>query len=526
MTMKCRSNIDDAFRPCRIGVLLPVMLGVALGSTGDGAWGQCEVAKLLPDDLFSNSQIGRILDISGDIAVIGSDYDFENGSYAGAAYVYRFEGLFWTFQQKLLAPDGEPGDRFGITVAAREGMIAIGASGDDDYGENAGAVYVFEFDGKCWILQSKIHPDDTGPGHGFAGVAISGDTMLVGAAGDDVHGIYSGSAYIFRFDGSQWLQEDKLVPEIGHPYDYFGARVDLYGDVALIGAWGDDTHGQESGSANVFRFNPKTSEWVEEQRFEPNGSGTYQLFASTVAVWGDTVLIGARGDDDAGFNAGATYAFHYDGSEWSLVQKILPPSDGLYLGFGWSVTMFANTAVIGLEWLPSSAGAAEVYRNIGSIWEPQQMLVPSDGEGGDQFGFEVAMSGDTVVIGSRWDDDGAYAGGSAYIFDLDQPILDCNDNLVDDVCETAAGISFDCNANSVPDECDIASGDSSDVNGNGIPDECDADLDGDGSVGVKDLLILLGSWGPCDDCNDCIADLDGDCTVGVGDLLILLGNWG
>ena len=86
----------------------------------------------------------------------------------------------------------------------------------------------------------------------------------------------------------------------------------------------------------------------------------------------------------------------------------------------------------------------------------------------------------------------------------------------------------DCNNNGVLDECDIADGFSRDDNNNGIPDECEipGDLDGDGSVGVKDLLILLGSWGSCDDCNDCIADLDGDCTVGVGDLLILLGNWG
>ncbi len=52
------------------------------------------------------------------------------------------------------------------------------------------------------------------------------------------------------------------------------------------------------------------------------------------------------------------------------------------------------------------------------------------------------------------------------------------------------------------------------------------DLDGDGSVGVADLLILLASWGPCDDCDDCPADLDGNCTVGVSDLLILLANWG
>ncbi len=90
------------------------------------------------------------------------------------------------------------------------------------------------------------------------------------------------------------------------------------------------------------------------------------------------------------------------------------------------------------------------------------------------------------------------------------------------------GLNTDCNVNLIPDSCDIADGTSLDQNNNGIPDECETlgDIDGDGSVGVKDLLILLGSWGPCDDCNDCPADLDGDCSVGVKDLLILLGNWG
>ena len=92
------------------------------------------------------------------------------------------------------------------------------------------------------------------------------------------------------------------------------------------------------------------------------------------------------------------------------------------------------------------------------------------------------------------------------------------------------GNDVDCNFNLIPDSCDIASGTSRDVNGNGIPDECESpgipgDIDGDGSVGVKDLLILLGDWGPCADCDGCIADLDDDCTVGVKDLLILLANW-
>ena len=93
------------------------------------------------------------------------------------------------------------------------------------------------------------------------------------------------------------------------------------------------------------------------------------------------------------------------------------------------------------------------------------------------------------------------------------------------------GTDSDCNFNMIPDSCDIADGASLDQNNNGIPDECEppgipGDIDGDGSVGVSDLLILLGEWGPCPDCNDCPADLDGDCSVGVADFLILLENWG
>ncbi|MCH7604233.1 MAG: hypothetical protein IIB54_15870, partial [Planctomycetes bacterium] len=92
-----------------------------------------------------------------------------------------------------------------------------------------------------------------------------------------------------------------------------------------------------------------------------------------------------------------------------------------------------------------------------------------------------------------------------------------------------AGVQgLDCNDNGQPDDCDIFDGTSDDLNNNGIPDECETpgDLDGDGVVGVKDLLILLGAWGSCPDCDNCPADLNGDCLVGVLDLLILLSNWG
>ena len=93
------------------------------------------------------------------------------------------------------------------------------------------------------------------------------------------------------------------------------------------------------------------------------------------------------------------------------------------------------------------------------------------------------------------------------------------------------GFDSDCNFNMIPDSCDIADGRSLDKNNNGIPDECETpripgDIDGDGSVGVSDLLVLLANWGLCADCNNCPADIDGDCSVGVADLFILLANWG
>ena len=99
---------------------------------------------------------------------------------------------------------------------------------------------------------------------------------------------------------------------------------------------------------------------------------------------------------------------------------------------------------------------------------------------------------------------------------------DCNTNGVPDECEP------DCNGNTVPDDCDIADGTSKDDNSNGIPDECDvnADLDGDGVVGIGDLLILFAAWGVCGDCDDCPADLNDDCSVGIPDLLILFARWG
>ena len=171
-----------------------------------------------------------------------------------------------------------------------------------------------------------------------------------------------------------------------------------------------------------------------------------------------------------------------------------------------SISEDGNAVLVGAphdDDLGSKSGSAYVFRYTPETrrpWQETTKLLASDGEPFDLLGSSVSISDDIAMI---------KGGGKGYIF--------------------AGMLGLDCNDNKEPDACDIFDGTSSDENNNGIPDDCDSvpgDIDGDGTVGAADLLILLSNWGRCGDCDDCPADLDRNCTVGASDLLILLSNWG
>ncbi len=166
----------------------------------------------------------------------------------------------------------------------------------------------------------------------------------------------------------------------------------------------------------------------------------------------------------------------------------------------------------------------------GDTWSPNTELSPvfNSWIGWPQqnkIGDYYDMISDNVGANLAW---AATFNGEHDVYYLRIGDYDCNGNGIGDTEDLANGDSADCNDNDIPDECEIAAGAVPDKNGNGIPDECEipGDIDGDGMVGISDLLILLASWGLCADCDNCPADLNDDCTVGIADLLILLGNWG
>jgi hypothetical protein len=476
----------------------------------------CEATQFTPPDGNPPDSFGNSLDRSGDTVVVGAQLDDESAPYAGSAYVLRLdpEAAQWIEEAKLLASDGEEEDVFGCSVGISGDVIIVGATRDDDLGIDAGAAYAYRYDAdaQSWIEEAKLLASDGEAGDRFgASVAISGDVAIVGALLDDDNGADAGSAYVYRYDPGpeEWVQEAKLLASDGGADDRFGASVAISGDVVVVGAPSVFDENLP-GSAYVYRYEAGSGTWPQEEKLTP-AEGLYDAFGTDVALDGDTAIVGASYDDGSGLAAGAAYIYVHDGSTWQLEQVIRASDANMYDSFGVAVDVRGDYAIVGAAGdndNGSSSGSAYVFRHDGSEWLETAKLLAPGGAASDLFGSAVAVQGRQALVGATH----AAGSGSVYFYQ---------------------GFSgLDCNGNALLDDCEVLSGEVADLNGNGIPDECEVpgDLDGDGEIGVIDLLILLGAWGPCPPpCEPpvtCLGDLDGDCEVGINDFLTLLGNWG
>ena len=444
-----------------------------------------KIAKLLASDGAEGDFFGYPVAISGTIALVGTSGDDDNGSLSGSAYIFeQQQDGSWLETAKLLASDGASDDLFGRSVAISGTTALIGAYRDDDDRNNSGSAYIFEQqqDGS-WLETAKLRASDGASSDQFSrSVAISGTTALIGAYGDDDSGSTSGSAYIFeqQQDGS-WLETAKLRASDGASDDYFGRSVAISGTTALIGAYGDDDNGSTSGSAYIFEQQQDGS-WLETAKLLASDGASDDYFGLSVAISGTTALVGTSGDDDNGSLSGSAYIFEQqqDGS-WLETAKLLASDGTLYESFGYSVAISGTTALVGAysdDDNGSDSGSAYIFeRQQDGSWPESAKLLASDGTLYDRFGYSVAISGTIVLVGSYGDDD----NGSAYMFQISDGLgeVDCNGNGLCDVNDLALGTSQDCDGNGILDECDIADGLYDDVDLDGIPDTCEQDCDGD-----------------------------------------------
>ena len=269
-------------------------------------------AQFLPADLETGQSFGMSVSVFGDTAVVGGHLDNVGGGFGvGSAYAFVRSGAVWTQQQKIVAADGTTDDQFGISVSLSGDTVVIGAFFEDVPGLNEGSAYVFVRTGTTWAFQKKLVADD-GTFLDLFGVsvALSGDIAVVGAVFADAAGTDSGAAYVFVRAGAVWTQQQKLVGSDTTGGDLFGVSVAITGDdTIVVGASDDDTvGGGDAGSAYV--FGRSGTVWNEHRRlFAPDGAALDDL-GTSVAVAGDTVLVGAVGDDTAaGSDTGSAHVF-------------------------------------------------------------------------------------------------------------------------------------------------------------------------------------------------------------------------
>ena len=322
---------------------------------------------------------------------------------SGAAYADPGDQLF-----KLLADDGEPGDNFGQSIAISGDTALIGAWGNDDNGAFSGSVYLFYTHTGQQVF--NLLPSDGAADDRFGvSVAMSGATAIVGAYLDGDNGNNSGSAYLFDITTGQQLF--KLLPSDGAADDLFGHSVAISGTLAIAGAYGDDI---QAGSA--YLFNASTG----EQLFKllPDDGEVIDRFGFSVAISGAVAIVGAYGDDDNGDWSGSAYLF--DTATGQQIFKLLPNDGSAFDSFGFSVAISGNTAIVGAfdDSKNGRFGVGSAYLFDTTTGQQLFKLLANDGAAGDSFGRSVAISGNTAISGSGGNDDNGDSSGSAYLFDV------------------------------------------------------------------------------------------------------------
>ena len=323
-----------------------------------------------------------------------------------------------TERQKLTASDASGLAYFGSSVALDGNVAVVGAHFEGGAGFWAGAAYVFRHNGTQWVEEQKLTGGDTEAFDFFgAAVAVENDVIVVGAPGD---GGETGSAYVFGYNGTTWMEEQKLT--LSETSLGFGAPLSLDGNVLLVGEPADDDACPSvflcrSGAAHVYRYNGAA--WAHEQKLTASDAEEDDTFGASLDVCGDVAIIGARKEDNVRIDQGAAYVFRYDGVAWTEEQK-LEASDGASLDFfGKAVGICSDRAVVGAyRDIHSGILSGSVYQFDfdGTTWLETQKLVPGDAADDDQFGVSLWLEGDSLLVGSFGDGEFFARAGAAYVY--------------------------------------------------------------------------------------------------------------
>ena len=278
-----------------------------------------------------------------------------------------------------------------------------------------------------WDSQATLSPSDGIALEQFGvAVAIDGDTALIGAQGDNARlhvADRSGSVYAWLRNGHQWKLQQKFVSPNPSAGQQFGSALAVQGDIAVVAAIGDHTHGELTGAYVFTRTGGTWTAAPQKLTGDEPLADDGEAFGASVAVSTDVVLVGAPGSDEKGEDAGAAYLFKRQSGTWILARKLFAPDPLEFAGFGYSVALIDGVAVVGAPDAdsPGTPDSGAVYVFSGDFSGPPSKLVSSDHTSGDLFGVSVSARGTTIAVGAISATGGSDASapphaGAVYIF--------------------------------------------------------------------------------------------------------------
>ncbi|MEZ5398579.1 MAG: hypothetical protein R2729_02855 [Bryobacteraceae bacterium] len=436
-------TVDPIVQQARLEPANPARFGTAVAASGD--------AVVIGDPRESSAATG----------INGNQTD--NSQLAsGAAYVFVRTNAGWVQQAYLKASNSGELDHFGSSVGIDGDTVVVGAyleassarsidgNAADDSAPGSGAAYVFTRANGVWSQQAYLKASNASAGDNFGlSVAVAGNTIVAGAPNS---ALSAGAAYVFERAGGVWSQQAHWKASNAESQDSFGRAVAITGGTITVGAPGEDSsatglNGNQADNSSidsgaVYVFGRSNGSWAQQAYLKASNTDSEDFFGSSVAVDGDTIVVGAPGEDGGATgvngnqegrgapNSGAGYVFVRSAGTWSQQAYLKASNTGIGDEFGTSVTISGDIVVVGAireasnasgiggdqtdDTAPMQSGAAYVYRRSNGSWtDPSYLKSPNAKE--VAFGFieafgVVAAAGDTIAVG-------AWGEGSAYVFE-------------------------------------------------------------------------------------------------------------
>jgi hypothetical protein len=390
--------------------------------------------KIIPSECERSDNFGRSVAIYGNYAAGGAKGDDDKGGNAGAVYMLRYDGKTWVQDQKITPDDGKINDYFGCAVAMYKRNAIFGSYGNDDAGSKSGAAYIYSLDASGWQQEQKLTAANAQSNDYFAyAVDISENYAIIGAYGDDEKGSMAGAAYIFECqDDNTWVQKQKLLDKQGERNDQFGCAVAISDNFAIVGAYRDDDKGDSSGSATIYMRDQGM--WTVQAKLLANDGQSNDYFGYDVAISGDYAVVGAyRCDDDSRSNVGGTYIYKYERGTWNFQTKLVPIQGTSNDYFGAAVNLVGTRLLVGAygnDDKGSTSGAAYLYILEGNQWNMRKKYMPGDGVAYDYYAYDIGIGDQGLIMGAYGRDDNGSMAGAVYIYGQEEENNDLKNSRV------------------------------------------------------------------------------------------------